>query len=108
MKVAVLSDRRFSRVNDRCVWADDAGRMAMLAASLAFILRWPPDEAASMIRPMVWFPVGTSASVTAIRASRGSATFRSAGARSAGGAQRSARPCVDAVSAANVQIEGVH
>jgi hypothetical protein len=35
--------------------AASPARIATVAALLAFILRWPRDESASMLRPMFWF-----------------------------------------------------
>jgi len=36
-------------------WANDLSRITIVAIVTAFLLRWPRDEAASMIRPIVWF-----------------------------------------------------
>jgi hypothetical protein len=38
-------------------WATDPAKLAVVAVVTAFLLRWPRDEVAGMVRPVLWFAV---------------------------------------------------
>jgi hypothetical protein len=38
-------------------WATDPAKLAVVAVVTAFLLRWPRDEVAAMVRPVLWFAV---------------------------------------------------
>ena len=58
------------------LWGNSPARVAMVATLLAFILRWPRDESASMVRPAFWFAIAPYLAVLALRSFEANHAFR--------------------------------